>query len=83
MLRLSLPRLDERGRRVDAEVERGVGGRDILAGNVVTMVGEQSYRRMGVRGSTEPVAAPTSLRLRSTLARIADIRMTFVALCCS
>lgn len=81
MSRLSLPRLDERGRRVDAEVERGVGGRDILAGNVVTMVGERSYRRMGVRGSPEPDAAPTSLWLRSALARIADIRMTFAALC--
>ncbi len=81
MLRLSLPCLDERGRGVDAEVERGVGGRDVLAGNVVTMVGERSYRRMGVRSSPEPDAVPTSLWLRSALARIADIRMTFAALC--
>ena len=35
MSRLSLPRLDERGRGVNAEVERGVGGGDVLAGNVV------------------------------------------------
>ena len=80
MLRLSLPRLDERGRGVDAEVERGVGGRDVLAGNVGAMVGERSYRRMGVRDSPEPDAAPTSPWLRSALARITDIRMTFAAL---
>lgn len=61
MSRLSLPRHDERGRGVDAKVERGVGGRDVPADNVVTMVGERSYRRMGVRDSPEPDAAPTSL----------------------
>ena len=39
MSRLSLPRLDERGCGVNAEVERGIGGGDVLAGNVAPWSG--------------------------------------------
>lgn len=69
----------ERG--VNAEVERGVGGGDVLAGNVVSRGRRVKLLRMGVRESPEPDAPPTSLWSRAALARIADIRMTFTALC--